>query len=264
MSFEGEDVEFTSRMAAKSLAKGSPLSPMLILACWCGDFACGEKQCLAKTLLFAPGGPVAVIAATSESHPLPNFFTGQCVLTALGADHACLGDMWLSAQKSAFKARNMIVEAILKDAEGGLEKDIDTAKLRRDQLFIYAMLGDPATHLRLPRKLHGTLTRQGGAWQWEVQKPKGATKLLVGLCQAGQTFGPAPKEPQREQALKALADANGIFKFAPLPSPGPQDPWKGSIDKPGRLRLVAIAPDAIYAVTLTLEAPVDKVPQGRP
>jgi hypothetical protein len=177
------------------------------------------------------------------------------MLTALGADHTCLGDLWLSAQKTAFRASNFVVETILKDAEGGLEKEIDTVKLRRDQLFIYAMLGDPATHLRIPRKLHGTVTRQDGLWQWEVQKPKGATKLVVGFCPAGQPFGPAPKELEKEQALKALAQANAVFEFAPLPSPGAQDPWKGSIDKPGRLRLVAIAPDALYVATLSLEAP---------
>jgi hypothetical protein len=263
MSFEGKDVEFTSRVAAKSMAKGSPLSPMLILACWCGDFTCAKKDCLARTLLTAPGGPVAVIAATSESHPLPNFFTGQCMLTALSSEHACLGDLWLSAQRAALKAHNLLVEAVLKDAEGGLEEDIDTGRLRRDQLFIYAMLGDPATHLRIPRKLRATVTRQGGQWQWQAEKPKGATKLLVGLCPAGQSFGPAPAQPGREPALKALAKANAVFEFAPLPSPAAGDAWQGATDKPGRLRLVAISPDAIYAVTLTLDAPTEKAPADK-
>ena len=42
-----------------------------------------ERRCQAKSLLFLPGGPVATIGATTESHPLTNDFSGACLLTAV-------------------------------------------------------------------------------------------------------------------------------------------------------------------------------------
>ena len=62
-----------------------------------GNFT--AKPCQAKSLLFLPGGPVATIGATTESHPLTNYFSGACLLTALGGQEKQLGTIWLNAQK---------------------------------------------------------------------------------------------------------------------------------------------------------------------
>ncbi|MBT3202085.1 MAG: hypothetical protein HN350_19455, partial [Phycisphaerales bacterium] len=74
---------FTAREAQKGLSKGAPAPPMTILSCYTGSFT-DQRGSLAESLLAIPGGPVAVIAATTQSHPLTNFYSGQCLLQSFG------------------------------------------------------------------------------------------------------------------------------------------------------------------------------------
>ena len=61
------------------------------------------------------------------------------------------------------KARDFMMEHLLKDAEGKLEDEISVGKLKRDQILMYALLGDPATHLRIPDLLEATVKRTRNA-----------------------------------------------------------------------------------------------------
>ena len=76
---------------------------------------------------------------------------------------------------------------MLAGAEGSLEKPINTAKLRRDGALMYALLGDPATRLRLPKPLAVRVEQTGAACRWRVTPPLGVPTLHIGVRKAMPT-----------------------------------------------------------------------------
>ncbi len=262
MKFQKWDIGYHAKSIKPALASGAPAPPLVIISCLTGSFI-GSEKCLAESLLMAAAGPVAVIGATSESHPLPNYFSGVALAQGLAGDNDRLGNLWLSTQKRAFKARDPFMEMLLRNAEGSLEPNINIPKLRQDQILMYALLGDPATRLRLPGKLHGKIKRHQDAWHWQVHKPEGATKLYVGFRPSGQVIPKLEGEVSKELARQNFQKANMTFDFRPLPSPADGEPWKGTINKEGRLRLVALGPKEIYVAVLNLKLPPESPPEQK-
>jgi hypothetical protein len=254
MNFGGRYIGYSAPDARQTLSVGEPGPAMAILTCYSGDFT-RHQDCLAESLLLMPGGPVAAIGATTESHPLTNYFSGLCLLRQAGQAHKYLGSMWLAAQQQAMKARDFIIERMLVDVEGKLEEKMNVAKLRRDQILMYALLGDPATRLHLPDKLEGKIERFNDNWQWQVDKPRDATRLHVGFRPAGRDFPKVQLPLQKEAARKRFEQANAIFGFEPLGEFPADKPWKGTINKEGILRLVAVGPKHVYAVAFNLKSP---------
>ncbi len=231
-----------------------PSPPTVILACSAGSFTEGQN-CLAESLLLQPAGPVAAIGATTESHPLTNYFSGLCLLQQTNRGHETLGSIWLTAQRAAAVARDFVMEPMLVNVEGKPEEKMNVAALRRDQALMYALLGDPATRLFLPRELDATVEHSTGTWRWEARKPKGATRLYVGLRAAGQTLPNAGARTNKNTARKLFEQANDTFAFSRLAEFGADKAWKGVVDKEGTLRLVATAPGRIYAAAFVLKPP---------
>ena len=252
MQFGDKPIFYTADDAARELGDGPPLPPMVFFSCESGNFT--AKTCQAKSLLFLPGGPVAAIGATTESHPLTNYFSGACLLAALGGRERRLGTLWLNAQKKASRTRDFVMEMVLRDAEGSLEKEINVEKLRRDQVLMYALLGDPATRLRLPEPLEASAARTESGWRWRVKRPAGATHLEVGFRRSQAL----PLSPDRKPATAAEADkasetANACFAFAAQPSPPDDGPWEGTCARPGWLRFVALGPKTLHVAVLNLK-----------
>lgn len=256
MRFMGTDFTYHAQDAA-ALLDGQPGPPLVMICCLAGNFATSQES-LAESLLMMPGGPVAVIAATAESHPLTNYFSTVSLVQTLDGPQRRLGQLWLSAQKDAVEARDLIIESLLSNVEGKLEDKIDVGKLRRDQMLMYALLGDPALRLRLPQRLHGKIKRRDDGWHWQVQKPQDTTKLYVGFRQAGQRLPSRQGELQRDQARRNFQAANEVFAFRPLPGPAAGEPWEGVINSQGTLRLVATGPERIYVAALNLTVPASK------
>lgn len=254
MDFGGRMIGYDAAAASATLAEGTPAGPMVILACYCGDFA-GSDDCLAEALLKAPGGPVAVIAAATESHPLPNYFSAQAVAAAWGQGHRRLGEFWLAAQRDAYRAQNPLIEAMLAEVEGTLEARIDTDRLRRDQMLLYALLGDPATRLKLPQPLHGQLRYADGRWHWRVERPADADALHVSFRPAGQKLPPPSPLTDQATAEQTHHAANAVYAFQPVTVLNKDQPWEGTIDAAGTLRLVAVGASTIYAAGLPLAQP---------
>jgi hypothetical protein len=235
------------------LAKGEPAAPLVLLACNCAEFD-REQPTIAERMLLAPAGPVAVIGATTESHPLPNYFSGLCLLRALDGkygEHRRLGDLWLAAQKQAAVESNPMIEAMLKEVEGKLEPQIDVAKLRADQRKLYALLGDPALRLPLPGKWEAKVEKTETGWRWSCEAV--AKELHVGFRPAARPLvrpaGPADADGRRKQFEKANA-AEGFVELARIPA---GQPWSGTHDKPGTIRLVAIGPNTLRVALVTLK-----------
>jgi hypothetical protein len=253
MEFRGKSIVYTAKEAEAELAKGAPAAPLFCFSCDSGNFT-RSTRCLAESLFFFRGGPVATIAASTESHPLTNYFTGVCLLDQLKGRERRLGMLWLAAQRQAKDERSFVMEAMLRDVEGKLEESIDVGKLRRDQLLMYALLGDPATAIHLPAALTAKVTPTAGKWQWSVERPKGATNLYVAFQSGGSLLGNAAKDASRSEATAAHEAANAKLAFRELSSLDGQAPWNGVVDKPGLLRLVAIGPDAVWATAVRLTA----------
>jgi hypothetical protein len=124
MREKGRRVVYTARTATETFAKGPPGPPLFVIACLAGDFT-APKPCFAEELLAMPGGPVAVVAATTESHPLTNYYSSVELLRALGDRHDRLGDLWLAAQRSALEQLDPLVDMALRNVEGSLEPSLD-------------------------------------------------------------------------------------------------------------------------------------------
>jgi hypothetical protein len=264
-------VVYDAAAAKAGLGAGPPAGPMVMFACESGNFT-QAQPCLTRSLLLLPGGPVATIAATTESHPLTNLYSGVCLLRQLGGRETRLGPMWLTAQKAAMKMRDVLAEQMLLEVEGTLEEPINLQKLRRDQMLMYALLGDPATELRVPRPLQAQVRRDEAGWHWSVQKPAEARTLVAGFRPAavGGPEGMTPEAPQpaemtpndKPQALATFEAANAAFDFPALPAPAANQAWEGTISRPGLLRLVAIGRRDLYVAVLVLKSPATQPAWG--
>jgi hypothetical protein len=239
--------------AAKAFAKGPPAPPLVVLACHCGN--CSEgTECLTRALALAPGGPVAAIGATTTSHPLTNFYSGECFLESLGSPgEKRIGSMWLASERRARKAYNFLVEPVLMDVEGKLEDRLNVEKLRRDQTLMYALLGDGATRLRTTMPMKVDVTHDADGWHWRADKPTDATELSVGLRPEPVAATPVEGTPDREQARKNFIAANAGLVFQPIAKLPPGAEWQGTVPKPGTLRLVAMGPGKLYVATTVLK-----------
>ena len=253
MRFNGTYIGYTAAHANQSFSNGKPTQPLIIFACDTGRFAESEN-CLAESLFFMPAGPIAVIAATTESHPLTNYFTSVPLLKADGENDKTLGDVWFSAQRKALKGRNFLIEKLLCDVEGKLEDTINIAKLRRDQMLMYTLLGDPATKLRLPGKLDVELEYQSDRWHWKANKPNDAARLFISFCPSGQSLPAIKLQIEKEDALKRSQQANATFEFEPLGELAFEKSWSGTISRQGTLRLVAVGDGCIYASAIQLDS----------
>jgi hypothetical protein len=253
MRFQDRAIWYDAGRAAEEFNHGRPVPPLVFFSCATGNFARAEP-CQAKALLFQAGGPVAVIAATTESHPLTNYFSGLCLLEALRGNETRLGAIWLQAQQAARRRHDFVMEMMLRDVEGSLEKPIDEAKLRRDQLLLYAILGDPATRLRFPLPLQATIEQTAAGWHWQATRPPGAVRLEVGLRQARVIeISATPAPTQAAKARKAFDAANARFDFTTVASLGHDVPWRGSTGRGGILRLVASGNGRLYVAVLKLD-----------
>jgi len=250
MAFRNTPFGYDGRAAAQ-LDKGNPAPPLVIFACYTGDFG-GSGACIAESLCGMAGGPVAVIAATTESHPLTNYFAGTCILQQLSGKARRLGDLWLATQRASMKVDDPAVEQLLLGVESKGDQQIDKEKLRRDHMLMYEIIGDPATAIMIPQPMEATIKRDGAKWRWTATKPAGATKLFVGLRQARE-IPEAPQELEAAQAKKTFAAANSALAFTALASPEAGKPWQGTIDKPGTVRLVATGPGVLKVAVLDAE-----------
>jgi hypothetical protein len=250
MAHGRERIFFSAADARKPWGEGAPTPPLVMFTCSAGTFT-GREDCLAEAMFALPGGPVAAIAATTESHPLTNYFSGVSLLAGLGGSERRLGKVWLAAQLHARKSRNLFMESLLKDVEGKLDEAIDQEQLRRDQLLMYALLGDPATRMPLPVPLAAKATKTPTGWRWHVDRPAGAERLEVAHRPALPAFAPVEKPPENAAVARtAAASANGAFAFVSLASP--DGAWEGTADKPGTLRFSTVVKGRLHVTALKL------------
>lgn len=218
-----------------------PCPPVVLLACHCGNFSSNSTS-LAEALLSQPGGPVAVMAATTESHPLTNYYSAVGLLDQLHRSPPRLSTLWFGAQVRARTLHHPMVDALLLEVEGKLGNLIDQASLRRDQLLMYALLGDPATVLKLPQPMPLEVRRQTDGWHWRASPPAGSHVVHVGLRTQAPRFEPLDGSADDDARRAAMEQANAQLDFSPVEHPV-AGACEGVVAQPGILRVVARSPD---------------------
>lgn len=215
----------------------SPAPPTVLFTCDCGNFA-HDKVSLGEAMLFSPSGPVAAIGATTESHPLPNYYSSVSLLRTLSAGKNRLGDLWIETQREGYGMRNALVEMFLKDVEGKLEAKLDTPRIRRDHLQLYTLLGDPATKLRLPQKLDMTWENADNRGRWNIPNVEGAKGLEIGYRAMIGNLTPRMKPVSDAKAREEFDEANDRLRYKSVKTFGPDEVWSGTFEEAGSYRFV--------------------------
>ncbi len=244
---------------ARALTAPQPVAPHVVFACKCGAFAEPKVQCLAEEMIFAPGGPVACIAASVDSHPLTNYYGSTSLLRDLSGQPAdTLGGLWLHSIRQAHQRHEFVQELIVSLLEPiVIGKRNRVEDLKADHLLIYNILGDPATRLFIPQPLEAKVERRDGKWLWSVSKP---TDLAPGQRLLVQHRAPIPgvqlgKAPGDSQgANDALEKANAALSFRTLKELDITAEWNGELTEPGTLRLCVTGGSALLVHAENLKA----------
>lgn len=245
-----ESVRYRLDDVTTGLTGKTPVAPVVFLTCSSGEFD-GKLPCMGEVMLVTPGGPPVVIAATTESHPLTNLFTGRALLTRLGDGGPRIGDVWIDSQRQAAGMRDFVMEKMLSDVEGKLEDEIDQGKLKRDSASMFAILGDPAVSLKLPAPLTVKVDRTDTGWSYTVEKPEGATTLIIGRRDLPKRGRREPRvEPESpEHAAQLLAEANAKEHYTTTAT----DEWTGELTEPGWYRFVVTTRMGLRAAAVELK-----------
>jgi hypothetical protein len=251
MKHDGEHVVYQGSDARRYLSPEKQSLPLVIIACYCGNFG-GKAPCVAESLLLTGGGPPAVIAATTESQPLTNFYTCVSLLKNLDYGPKRLGDLWLEAQNGMLGMRNIVLERLLKHIEGKLEDELDIAKVKRDQVLMHAFLGDPALRLRLPERLEAEIQETSSGRRWRVKKPEGAQRLYVEFRKEIGVMSAGTDRSTSEQFEREFEAASYQLQFGILEELDSLARWEGVIQQSGTLRLVAESKSKLYVMAWKL------------
>jgi len=128
-------------LAALDVVNGAPF--FISLTCHTGAFG-GDRISLGETLALHPRGPVAVFGSSEVSHPYPNFLYAETLLDSLLEKRlTTLGDAVVAAKKALPQKRIFAAEILDPD---------DHDAIKDEHLYLYNLLGDPATRLRYPAR----------------------------------------------------------------------------------------------------------------
>ncbi|MHC4340753.1 MAG: C25 family cysteine peptidase [Planctomycetota bacterium] len=130
--------------------RGAPI--VLFSACSTGHFD-GAPDSLAEVALKQPKGPVAIIAASRVSMPYGNGVLAKEMLEAIFRERLpTLGEMMVRAKRRTMRPKEndpgrQFIEALALGYQWDAKK---REQERVEHLFLYNLLGDPATRIPLP------------------------------------------------------------------------------------------------------------------
>lgn len=132
---------------------------------------------LAERMVLNPEGPIAVFAASRESHPYPNaLYAAAVVETFTGKRAATVGEGLVEVRRGMHRGSIALAEMLV-------PQDVEELKDEHDGLF--NLLGDPATRLRYPKALElrasATEHLPGSKANVEVRAPFGEGQVRVTL-----------------------------------------------------------------------------------
>ncbi len=202
---------------------------MFVLACTTAMFDGTSGPGIGEALLRQPAGPIAYWGATRVCHPGFNALMGESIAGTLArksAERPRLGDLLAVARKEALDPLNRkIVRAAIRAFSGGPT----TQRIASEGALMYALLGDPALRVAVPRAsltLQATPDVAAGSLEVTVggQFPVG-TRIAValewprshkvaprhqGLNAADPTAYPQIRENHTAANALGLAQAEGV------------------------------------------------------
>lgn len=125
------------------ITKGAPI--FVALTCLTGDYGRESgKRSIAETMMLHADGPVAVFAASDVSHPYANLLYAQALLDSFILQRSeTIGDGVMAAKKSML-GRSIPFASLVVPG--------DHDAIKKEHLTLYNLLGDPASHVRLPKQ----------------------------------------------------------------------------------------------------------------
>jgi len=209
---EGKEYRFTigERDQLVKLLKDDCSTPtiMLIVACQTGCFDNPGEPAIGEAMLYAPGGPAAVLAGSRDTHPYSNIFVQKEFVSALTeqarGDDPMTPDLlskerahwpwrsasWARARTMTVGAAHHAVKQYLKDAPADdyakqiegmasmLFSDAQRQAMNQAHLVLYNLLGDPAMRARRPAPGEGLAkvmtpkVAAGGRMEVEIDVPE--------------------------------------------------------------------------------------------
>jgi len=188
-------------------AEGYPF--FISLTCLTGAYGMGaDARSLAEEMVLNPAGPVAVFAASAESHPVPNVTLGQGFLQHLFVDRSpTIGDAVRDGKQALAKHEGSLAVFIGGGSDTMWEENAE----------MYNLFGDPATRLRYPEpatvKVAAT-AKVGASLAVEVESPLpgGTVRVTVELPRSqqrdGMVDGDAIEKLDSAAALAAMTENN--------------------------------------------------------
>ena len=146
-------------LAAKDSAKltchkGQPIA--IFLCCYAGAID-AKGRCLASELLAAPGGPVAVIAASRVTMPYAEAVLSNELGNAFFRHHsATIGEALLDAKQAMLRepkkddAQRKMLDALAAVVDPAAKQ---MATERAEHVLMYNLVGDPLLRLRFPQEI---------------------------------------------------------------------------------------------------------------
>lgn len=148
----GEFPTFSTADAAHlDCRRGRPIA--LFLSCYAGAFD-ADDDCLAEEMLRAPGGPVAIIAASRVTMPYAmSLLALELCRQTLEGPAETLGDALLAAKRELLADGNRPgTQRAALDALAAVISPLPDklAEERREHVLLFNLLGDPLLRLRRP------------------------------------------------------------------------------------------------------------------
>ena len=204
-----------------SLELPSRLPIAILVCCSAGHFDRTDAMpCLAESMLFAPTGPVGVIAGSRPTHPYANAILERDALTALCSGRVKeLGKLDLYIDTSLSKpSQGDIIDAIATPIALAQGWKTSLPQLRQMHAGLYNLLGDPCTRLALPpdRSTVTQLQIAGGMIRGRVPGMTSG-EVTIDVERARQLVpGLIPVDGERDKQLEEKCLANWERANAPL------------------------------------------------
>ena len=159
-SYRGKDV-FLSVEDVASITSNRPSGAMFLLGCDSGKFNTPRSLGPSLSEAFAehPGGPIGVIAATSGTNPLTNYFFAMAMIDQLDQGVDTIGDFVLGIQKKLYAQGertlaeiaqgNSHAALLMKAVPGEEQNELFVSGILRREALMYNLLGDPACEMKL-------------------------------------------------------------------------------------------------------------------
>ncbi len=129
---------------------------MVISACLTGNIDATGTDSISKVLLKKNGGPVGVISASAVSQPYSNTIFNMAIFRSVFQESVpTLGMALVRAQHELLygensEERNIIEKFAIEKFGGSIYTKAEMLAHNRETVFMYNLLGDPATKIQLP------------------------------------------------------------------------------------------------------------------